>query len=87
MADAVLRVREEVRLDLLPRLDLFPQLEQLLRHKGEARAKWSERRRRRERRERRRRSGERAERYMSYYAVYYGAGGSSLRPDNCVLVS
>ena len=30
LADAMLRVREEVRLDLLPRLDLFPQLKQLL---------------------------------------------------------
>ena len=30
LRDAVLRVREEVRLDLLPGLDLLAQLEQLL---------------------------------------------------------
>ena len=30
LANAVLRVREEVRLDLLPRLHLFPQLEEFL---------------------------------------------------------
>ena len=35
LRDAVLRVDEEVRFDVLPRLDLLAELEQLLRGEGE----------------------------------------------------